>query len=79
MADFVATNAASSGIKIDKKRLKALSRRSDRPGLIYLAQWLAFLACTGALVWLSLGTLWVWPAMLLHGMFPDRAGLCAQP
>jgi len=69
MTDFVATNAASSGIKIDKKRLKALSRRSDRPGLIYLAQWLAFLACTGALVWLSLGTLWVWPAMLLHGMF----------
>ncbi len=69
MSDFVATNAASSGIRIDKKRLKALARRSDVPGLVYIAQWLFFLALTGGLVWMSLGTWWVWPAMFLHGIF----------
>ena len=67
MADFIATNAASSGIKLDKRTLKAIARRSDRPGLIYLAQWIAFLAATGTLVAVTLGSWWVWPAMLLHG------------
>ncbi len=69
MAEFAATNAASSGIRIDKKRLKQLARRSDRPGLIYLAQWAGFLLCTGGLVWFTLGTWWVLPAMFLHGIF----------
>ena len=67
MADFIATNAASSGITLDKRVLKAIARRSDRPGLIYLAQWIAFLAVTGTLVAMTLGSWWVWPAMLLHG------------
>ena len=69
MTEFVATNAASSGIRIDKKRLKALSRRSDRPGLIYLAQLAGFLALTSYLIWISLDSWWVWPAMFLHGIF----------
>ena len=69
MTGYAATNAASSGVTLDKKRIKALCRRSDRPGLIYLAQWAGFLAATGGLVWLSLGTWWVWPAMFLHGVF----------
>ncbi|MEM7068451.1 MAG: fatty acid desaturase [Pseudomonadota bacterium] len=69
MAEFKATNAASSGIKIDKKRLKALSRRSNKPGLIYLTQWAAFLCVTGYLIWVTMGTWWVWPAMLAHGIF----------
>ena len=68
MVGYVATNAASSGVKIDKKRLKQLARRSDRPGLIYLGQWIFLLICTGSLVWLTLGTGWVWPAMLFHGV-----------
>ena len=69
MGEFVATNAASSGIDINRKMLKALAKRSDRPGLIYLAQWVASLVLTGSLVWLALGTWWVWPAMVLHGVF----------
>lgn len=68
MPDYVPTNAASSGVKLDKKTLKSIASRSDRPGLIYLAQWTFALCLTGALVWLSLGTLWVWPAMFVHGV-----------
>ncbi len=67
MPTFVATNAASSGVKLDKKTLQAVARRSDRPGLIYLAEWLAGLAAGGLLVWAGLGTAWIWPAMLVFG------------
>ena len=43
----VITNAASSGVTIDRKRLKSLARRSDAFGLAYLASWAAALALTG--------------------------------
>ena len=66
--DGVPTNAASSGVTLDRKILKALAQRSDRPGLIYLAQWGCGLLATGGLVWLSLGTAWLWPAMVVHGV-----------
>ena len=69
MPDYIPTNAASSGVKLDKKTLKSIALRDDRPGLIYLARWGGFLAVTSMIVWLSLGTLWVWPAMFLHGIF----------
>ena len=68
MSSFTPTNAASSGITLDRKALKAIARRSDRPGLVYLAQWTAGLAITGAGVWVALGTAWVWPAMFVHGV-----------
>ena len=64
----VVTNAASTGIRIDRKRLKSLARRSDAPGLIYLAAWGVALGVTGSLVWLALGTLYVWPAMFAYGV-----------
>ena len=64
------TNAQTSGITIDRKELKALMRRSDRPGLIYLGCWLALLAVTGTLVQLSVGTWFILPALLLYsGIF----------
>ena len=66
-AGNVITNAASTGIRIDRKRLKSLARRSDVPGLTCLAMWIAAMAATGALVWLALDTLWVWPAMFVFG------------
>ncbi len=80
---FVATNAASSGIKLDKKKLKAMSRRSDRPGLIYLAQWFGFLIVTGAMIplaitytpetWVLGSLIWanpvLWVAMFIYGIF----------
>lgn len=69
MTAFTATNAASSGITLDRRRLRALAARSDKPGFIYLALWLGSLAGTGFLVWLLLGTGWVWPAMFMHGVF----------
>ncbi len=68
MPDYVPTNAASSGVKLDKKTLKSIAARSDRPGLIYLAKWAVALGLTGVLVWLSLGTQWMWPAMFVHGI-----------
>lgn len=67
MTGYAATNAASSGIKLDRKALKALARRSDRPGLIWLAQWLSLLTASGFVLYLTLGTLWLFPAMLLYG------------
>lgn len=69
MAEFTATNAASSGVTMDRKMLKELTRRADAPGLVYLAQWGGFLLATGSLVWASIGTAWVWPAMALFGTF----------
>ena len=62
------TNAASSGVTLERKTLKAIARRSDRPGLVYLARWVAGLALTGAGVWAALGTPWIWPAMFVHGV-----------
>ena len=67
MPAYVPTNAASSGVRLDKKTLKAIAARSDAPGLIYLAQWALALGLSAALVWLSLGTVWVWPAMAVMG------------
>ncbi len=64
----VVTNAASSGIEIERRRLKSLARRSDRPGLTYLAVWAAAMGVTGSLVWLALDTVWVWPAMFVFGV-----------
>jgi len=63
----VATNADSSGISVERARLKALMRRSDRPGILHLLYWAGLLVATGSLVWLSLGTPWVWPALFLYG------------
>ena len=67
MTTYNATNGASSGIQMDKKKLKQLMRRSDIPGLKWLATWVAMLAVTGYCVHLSLGSAWVYLAMLAYG------------
>ena len=64
----VVTNAASSGVRIDRKHLKSLARRSDRPGLTYLAVWAVAMVLAGGLVWLTLGTPWVWPSIFVYGV-----------
>lgn len=61
------THAASSGVTLERKLHKDLGARSDRPGLLYLLRWGLALLLTGALVWLALGSLWVWPAMVVYG------------
>jgi len=66
-AGFTATNAASSGIRLERKLLKALAKRSDKPGLVFLGLWALSLVATGYLVYLALGTVWVYPAMFVYG------------
>ena len=64
----VVTNAASTGVRIDRKKLKALASRSDAPGLTYLVVWAMAMILTASFVWLSLGTVWVWPSMFAYGV-----------
>jgi fatty acid desaturase len=61
------TQALGDGALVPRRELKALMRRSDRPGLVRLAAWIATLCATGALVWAAPGW-WVVPAMFLHGI-----------
>ena len=67
MSGITATTPESSGISLDKKTLKQLTRRSDRPGLIYLGLWALFLTASGALLFFSQGTWALVPAMILYG------------
>lgn len=53
---------------IDKRRLKALFRRSDAKGLVRLAGHLLALAASGTLVAAAAGTAWLVPALLVHGV-----------
>jgi fatty acid desaturase len=53
---------------IDKARLKALCRRSDRKGLAQLTQHAAALAASGVLVAMAQGTFWLAPALWVHGV-----------
>lgn len=54
---------------IDRKTLKRYTdRRSDTSGLFFLARHFLVLFATGALVVLSIGTWWILPAMVLHGI-----------
>ena len=67
MTGIQATTPESSGVSLDKKALKQLTRRSDRPGLIYLGHWALFLAASGTLLFFSQGTWAIVPAMVLYG------------
>jgi fatty acid desaturase len=62
------TGAASSGIALDKKQLKALAKRSDGPGLRYLSLWVLALLVTGAPIWAVLSWwqpgVWSWAALI---------------
>ncbi len=53
---------------VPKDRLRTLAQRRDGPGLVFLATHAATLILTGSLVWLGLGTFWLWPALFLHGV-----------
>jgi fatty acid desaturase len=53
---------------IDRETLRLWSQRSDAPGLRHLAGHVAALLLTGFGIWLARGSLWIWPAMLLHGV-----------
>jgi len=61
------TQALKEG-KLTRGELRSLMQRRNSPALIRIALWLVMLACTSALVALSLGTLWIIPAMLAQGI-----------
>jgi fatty acid desaturase len=61
------TNAASSGVMLDRKLTKQLMQRSDRPALLWLAQWVLLLVATGYLLHLSEGTAWFIPMLIVYG------------
>jgi fatty acid desaturase len=53
--------------RLDRARLRELEIRSDAAGLLRLTGHAATLFATGWILTLSLGTVWVIPAILLHG------------
>jgi len=61
------TNAASSGVVIDRKLGKKLMQRSDRPGLTWLAQWMIMLMVTSYLLYRSESSLWFVPMLIIYG------------
>lgn len=61
------TQALNDGT-LTRAELKALMKRSDMPAFKHLAVWIVVLIATGSLIALTMGTLWVWPAMFVHGI-----------
>jgi fatty acid desaturase len=53
---------------IGRAELKRLSERRDAHGLLQLGGHVALLIVTGWLVYSSFGTIWLWPAMFVHGV-----------
>ncbi len=53
---------------ISRKKLLPFTRRTDWFGLVYLSVHLGTIAVTGWIVHLSLGTVWMIPAMFCHGI-----------
>ena len=62
------TTAETSDLGIERKTLKALMRRSDRPGLIWFGKWSLSMALSAYLLHLSFGSPWVVPTMLWYSL-----------
>ena len=62
------TSADSSGVAVDRKVLKGLMRRSDRPGLVSLGGFVVFLMLFGVGVHFAMGTAWQWPMLVVYGV-----------
>ena len=61
------TQALNEGV-LTRRELKDLMRRSNWPAIKHLMIWVALLTATGSTVHLSLHTMWLVPAMILHGL-----------
>lgn len=61
------TQALAEG-KLSRADLRDLMARSNGPAAQRLVLWVILLAATGTLVWASLGSLWLIPAMFVHGV-----------
>ncbi len=53
---------------IARKRLREFTRRNDWVALVWLTGHVSAVGFTGYLVYLTLGTLWVAPAIFIHGL-----------
>ncbi len=53
---------------IDRKQLKQLMKRSDRPALLQLGFWLLLLLTAGVAGFFTWGTLWCIPAFAIYGL-----------
>ncbi|MGI9373325.1 MAG: fatty acid desaturase [Hyphomicrobiales bacterium] len=53
---------------VDRDELRTLSARSNAKGLAHLAGHLALIFATGWIVYLTRGSLLIWPAMMVHGI-----------
>jgi fatty acid desaturase len=54
--------------RIDRATLKGLMKRSDGPGLYFLAVWAVLLLLTGVGIHLARGSAWVVPAVIAYGV-----------
>lgn len=61
------TQALNDGT-LTRTELKTLMKRSNGPAFRHLLLWIATLCATGLLIALTFGTIWVWPAMFVHGV-----------
>jgi fatty acid desaturase len=53
---------------VPRRRLRQLMARTDLPAWLFLGRHLGFLALTGWLVSLAVGTTWLVPAMMMYGL-----------
>lgn len=53
---------------LTRRDLKGLMARTNAPAFRHLTLWVLMVLCTGGLIYLSMGTVWVWLAMFLHGV-----------
>lgn len=53
---------------LTRKELKALMQRSDKPAIMRLLVWFCLVATTGYLIWLAYDSVWLLPAMFIHGI-----------
>ena len=61
------TQALEEGA-LSRRELKALMRRSNHHALVRLALFILTMIGTGTLIYFSMGTWWMLPAMFLHGI-----------
>ena len=61
------TQALEEGA-LSRRELKDLMRRSNVPGLVHFVVFVCVLGTTGALINLAMGSVWVVPAMFVHGV-----------
>lgn len=61
------TQALQDGV-ISRRELKALMQRSNLPAFRHLAIWIMLLLATGTMIALTMGTIWILPAMFVHGV-----------